>query len=123
MKKVVAFVAVASAALSAFGDVAYLSSVTPSDWLPLDGNTTWTYGGSTWNGTSVSGLRYEKCVELMNVIADADILTSLSVQDGKPQYLLLARKSAYAALETRFPLYRKLEEIASDKQNCTIVGQ
>ena len=60
MKKVVAFVAVASAALSAFGDVAYLSSVTPSDWLPLDGNTTWTYGGSTWNGTSVSGLRYEQ---------------------------------------------------------------
>jgi hypothetical protein len=38
------------------------------------------------------------------------------------QYLLLARKSSYAALETRFPLYRKLEEIASDKQNCAIVG-
>ena len=73
--------------------------------------------------SGVDGMRYEKCIELMNVIADADILTSLSVQDGKPQYLLLARKSAYAALTERFPLYRKLEEIASNEQNCTILGQ
>ena len=73
--------------------------------------------------SGVDGQRYEKCIELMNVIAEADILTSLSVQNGKPQYLLLARKSAYAALTEQFPLYGKLEEIAANERNCTILGQ
>ena len=48
--------------------------------------------------SGVDGLRYEKCIELMNVIAGADLLTELSVQDGSPQYLMLARQSPYEVL-------------------------
>ena len=54
-------------------------------------------------------------------MADADVLTLLSVQDGAPQYLLLARKSPYARLADQFPLYEKLEELAGDARNQTIL--
>ncbi len=69
----------------------------------------------------VEGPRYEKCVELMNVIAEADVLRSLSVQDGRPRYLLLARRSPYAALAEEYPLYHRLEALASDDNNRVIV--
>ena len=41
----------------------------------------------------VEGQKYEKCLELMNLMASADVLTALSVQNGDPQYLLPARKA------------------------------
>ncbi|MBR3015666.1 MAG: hypothetical protein IKH57_01045 [Clostridia bacterium] len=70
----------------------------------------------------VDGLRYEKCIELMNVMAEADILTALSVQDGVPQYLLLARKSPYKPLAGQFQLYAQLEKLAFNKDNRVILG-
>ena len=70
----------------------------------------------------VEGSRYEKCIELINVIAEADILRSLSVQDGKPQYLLLARRSPYAELTEEYPMYLRLEELASDDNNRVIIN-
>ena len=70
----------------------------------------------------VSGERYDKCVELMNVMADAEILTSLSDDNGEPAYLLLARKSPYAVLAEKYPLYNQLEKIASDENNQIITG-
>ena len=70
----------------------------------------------------VGGERYEKCLELMNVMADAEILTSLSDDNGEPAYLLLARRSPYAVLKERFPLYNILERIASDENNQIITG-
>ena len=69
----------------------------------------------------VDGVRYEKCLELMNIIADADILSQLSVQEGNPQYLLLARKSLYKKLADQFPLYEKLEELVSDENSSVII--
>ena len=69
----------------------------------------------------VEGPRYEKCIELINVIAEADILRYLSVQNGRPQYLLLARRSPYASLVEEYPLYLRLEELASDDNNRMIV--
>ncbi len=68
----------------------------------------------------VTGPRYEKCLELMNVMAEADILTALSVQDGKPAYLLLPRLSPYTALTGQFPLYERLEELAANEENHVI---
>ncbi len=69
----------------------------------------------------VSGPRYEKCLELMNVMAEAGVLTALSVQDGSPQYLLLTRKSAYPPLAERFPIYARLEELAGNEKNHVIL--
>lgn len=69
----------------------------------------------------VQGERYEKCVELMNVMAEADVLTTLSVHGGDPQYLLLARKSPYLSLTERFPLYQLLEKLADNEENHVIL--
>ena len=72
--------------------------------------------------SGVKGLRYEKCIELVNVMAEADILTALSVQDGVPQYLLLARKSPYNLLSDQFQLYAQLEKLAFNEDNQVILG-
>ena len=72
--------------------------------------------------SKVKGLRYQKCIKLMNVIAEADVLSSLSVQNGVPQYLLLARKSPYEMLGESFPIYRQLEKLAFNENNQVILG-
>ena len=69
----------------------------------------------------VEGARYEKCMELINVMAGADVLTELSAQGGAPQYLLLARQSAYPRLSERFPLYAQLLALAGNENNCVIL--
>ncbi len=69
-----------------------------------------------------TGQRYEKCLELMNVIAEADVLSSVSVQNDAPQCLLLARRSPYASLAERFPIYAQLEKLASNENNKVILG-
>ena len=69
----------------------------------------------------VTGPRYEKCLELMNVIAEADVLTALSVQEEVPQYLMLARKTPYQNLAGRFPLYAQMEELAGNEKNHVIL--
>ena len=68
----------------------------------------------------VRGERLQKCLELMNVMAEAKVLTALSVQDGAPQYLLLPRKSPYPILSERFPLYAQLEGLAAAENNHVI---
>lgn len=72
--------------------------------------------------SKAKGQRYEKCIELINVIAEADVLSSLSVQNEVPQYLLLARRSPYGPLAERFPLYAQLEKLAANEKNRTILG-
>lgn len=69
----------------------------------------------------VKGKKYEKCLELMNVMAEADIMTDLSVQDGKPQYLMLARKSPYKHLAEQFAMYSELEKLANNEKNHVIL--
>ena len=68
----------------------------------------------------VEGERYEKCLELINIMAEAEVLTALSVQDGKPQYLLLSRRVPYRSLSGLYPLYKQLEELAANDHNCVI---
>ncbi len=69
----------------------------------------------------VHGQRYEKCLELLNVMAEKDVLTALSVQGGSPQYLMLARKSPYQDLARQFPKYAQIEELASNEKNHIIL--
>ena len=71
--------------------------------------------------SETKGQRYEKCLELMNVMAEADVLTTLSLQEQIPQYLMLARRTPYQNLSNRFPLYTQLEELASDGKNHIIL--
>lgn len=69
----------------------------------------------------VKGRRYEKCLEPMNVMAEADVLTALSVQEGVPQHLMLARKPPYQELVDRFPLYAQMEKLAGAEKNHIIL--
>ncbi len=54
-------------------------------------------------------------------MAEADVLTALSVLDGQPQYLLLARQSPFRFLAGQYPLYTRLEELAGDEKNHVIL--
>ena len=60
-------------------------------------------------------------ISRLSVDAAADILTKLSIRDGAPQYLMLARKSPYQNLAGQFPLYAQMEELASDEKNHIIL--
>ncbi len=57
----------------------------------------------------------------MNVMAEADILSEVSVKEGAPQYLLLARASSYDALVEKYPLYSQLEKKSANEKNCAIL--
>ncbi len=54
-------------------------------------------------------------------MADADVLTELSVRSGVPQCLMLAKKAPIKSLAERFPIYKRLEELASDGDNNVIL--
>jgi hypothetical protein len=43
------------------------------------------------------------------------------VQEGIPQYLMLARKTPYQNLKEQFQMYTKLEELAGDEKNHIIL--
>ncbi len=84
-------------------------------------NTPRVYADAVGVIAGTEGERYEKCLELMNVMAEAGVLTALSVREGAPQYLLLARKSPYRSLAGQFPVYARLEELAGDENNRVIL--
>ena len=44
-----------------------------------------------------------------------------AVQDGKPQYLMLARKSPYKHLAEQFAMYSELEKLANNEKNHVIL--
>ena len=83
-------------------------------------NTPRVYADAAAVTSGAEGLRYLKCLELIGVMADAEVLTALSVREGAPQYLLLARRSPYRRLAARFPLYAQLEALA-DADNHVIL--
>ena len=56
----------------------------------------------------------------VRLLAEAEVLTALSVQEGKPQYLLLSRRAPYRSLSGLYPLYAQLEELAANDHNCVI---
>lgn len=57
----------------------------------------------------------------MNLMADADVLTVLSVRNGDPQYFLLTRKSPYRVLSAAFQRYAQLEELAGFENSHVIL--
>jgi len=69
----------------------------------------------------VEGQRYDKCLKLINVMAEGDVLTRLSVQKEAPQYLMLARETPYQSLEKQFPLYKQIKTLVADERNHIIL--
>lgn len=59
----------------------------------------------------VSEDKTDICMDLANLMADPSVLERLSVMGGKPQYLLLARRSVYDTIKDEYPLYGKLQEM------------
>ena len=51
------------------------------------------------------------CMDLVNLMADPSVLERLTVKDGKPQYLLPARRSSYDTIKEQYPLYGELQEM------------
>ena len=84
-------------------------------------NTFRLYADAAAVTAGVKGQRYEKCLKLINVMAEAGVLTSLSVKDGAPQCLLLARKSPYESLADAFPVYIQFEELSRNEKNNVIL--
>ena len=80
------------------------------------------YADAVAVNSKVKGPRYEKCMELISVYMEADVLSSLSVQNDAPQYFLITRKQPYASLIEKFPIYEQLEKLASDENNKVILG-
>ncbi|MBQ4427265.1 MAG: hypothetical protein II881_05885 [Oscillospiraceae bacterium] len=84
-------------------------------------NTLRLYADAAAVTSGIKGLRCEKCLELMNVMSDINVLTSLSVHEGAPQFLLLARKTPYESLADQFPIYKDLEYLASNEKNHVVL--
>lgn len=62
----------------------------------------------------------ELAIELANIVASADtVITAISPDENNsyPQYLLPARLSVYEYMQTNYPIYGKLEVIATNSNN------
>ena len=59
----------------------------------------------------VSEGKTDICMDLANLMADPSVLERLTVMDGKPQYLLPARRTVYDTIKDEYPLYGKLQEM------------
>lgn len=61
--------------------------------------------------------KLELCRKLMNMVGSKDFLETQCFENGKPQYLLPARKSVYLAAAEKYPIYGKLYEMVMREQN------
>ena len=62
----------------------------------------------------------ELAIELANIVASADtVITAISPDENNsyPQYLLPARLSVYEYMQADYPIYGKLEVIATNSNN------
>ena len=73
--------------------------------------------------SGIQGAKYDKCMELLNVMSEADIALKLSVVDNKPQYILLPIISPYGDIARRYPIYGKLKALVTDSRNHVICSR
>ena len=52
-------------------------------------------------------------LELLNMITSSDTLVRVSMNNGDPRYLLLARRSAYDTLAPDYPIYKEMKKVAT----------
>lgn len=67
----------------------YMDSVAISDWVKDDA-------------------RYEKCLELVNLMTSREYIERLLTYEGKPQYLLPAREDVFREYAAQYPLYAQM---------------
>lgn len=51
-------------------------------------------------------------LDLLNMITNKDTLVRVSMNEGNPRYLLLARYSAYDTLASDYPIYKEMKKVA-----------
>lgn len=79
------------------------------------------YGDIVSVNSKINKDKKDLAFELVNVITATDtVVTAISADENNqyPQYLLPARYSIYDALDSTYPIYNKLKEIASYSENC-----
>ena len=69
--------------------LAYIDSVAVSDWVKDE-------------------KRYEKCLELVNLMTGKEYVERLLMYQGKPQYLMPARNDVFMEYSEKYPLYAEL---------------
>ena len=52
--------------------------------------------------------RYEKCLELVNLMTGKEYVERLLMYQGKPQYLMPARNDVFMEYSEKYPLYAEL---------------
>ncbi len=71
-------------------------------------------------GKDVAEEKLLDCLDLMEIIADADFLYDVCVPNGDLQYMLPVHSSLYPRLAALDPIYGRLREIASDNVNSVM---
>ena len=79
--------------------LAYLDSVAVSDWVKDE-------------------KRYEKCLELLNLMTGKEYVERLLTYQGKPQYFIPARDDVFRDYAKRYPLYAELYGRLAEKTLC-----
>ena len=95
-------------------------------FLDIDGvvnHEKWYYKQRAVKRNWKCGVADPKCIELLNVMSEADIALKLSVVDNKPQYIFLSRISPYDDIAQRYPIYGKLKELLTDSRNHVICSR
>lgn len=106
-------------AMSTMGDFANDVNFRPYSYTKGDNVPTY-YGDIVSINSKINNDKKELAFDLVNVITDTDtVVTAISADENNPypQYLLPARYSIYNALDSTYPIYSKLKEIASYSEN------
>lgn len=56
-------------------------------------------------------------MDLIRIMTDTAFMERVSVQDGRPQYLMFPRRSFYEDMEKEYPVYTMLKTIAENDDN------
>lgn len=83
-----------------------LFSMTEDDNIPMF------YLDAAAVSAKISDEKKTLALELLNMITNKDTLVRVSINDGNPRYLLLARYSAYDTLASDYPIYKEMKKVA-----------
>lgn len=83
-----------------------LFSMTDDDNIPVF------YMDAAAVSAKISDVKKALALDLLNMITNKDTLVRVSMNDGNPRYLLLARHSAYDTLTSDYPIYKEMKKVA-----------
>ena len=83
-----------------------LYSMTEDDNIPVF------YLDAAAVSAKISDVKKAMALDLLNMITNKDTLVRVSMNEGNPTYLLLARHSAYDTLASDYPIYKEMKKVA-----------